>query len=700
MSLGDNRSISELGERFACLFQSTLLHDWAEYVASSNRPRILKVKSSPELIDSRPAVNLSADGDVQKRVLILMADTGGGHRASAEAIKQAFELEFGDKYAVTVVDFWKEHFPWPFCTWGDSYSFLVKNEIMWKAMFYIYKPKLVHQAHLTATAAFVARESANGIRLHRPDVIISVHPLLQLIPLQVLQSMGLYDKIPFTTVVTDLTTCHPTWFHKRTSLCFCPTKEVAEVAVAAGLSQNQLRVHGLPIRPSFSACMSKDKGVLREELGMDPDLPAALLVGGGEGMGPVEAISRALASTLGSSRDAPLGQLVVICGRNKELKATLDAIDWPMPVKVHGFVSNMPDFMTACDCIITKAGPGTIAEALIKGLPMILNGFIAGQEAGNVPFVVENKAGYFCTNPERIAQIVFAWFGPKMKELMEMADNARCLARPEAVINIVRDIDELVVNWAETKKNGKVLLLKGEEEGENKGGKGVWAEETKGKQGLEHLFLGFTSSWTPKSQKQSGKIAIEGKEGGRKEGEKEEEKEVESEGTGREDSIMASISERSQETEDINGASSDSLNDLLNESSNDLPKELLAEMLKDTSTEESSSNGEVKKDDSKDDKTVVGREGELTFDSRMRGLKLLLANSFPPPLFVSQLATPTSCPSSPPRSSSPFPSFDHLRTLSASFSFNFPPTWKAASSPPSTPPPPPPATPSEARATI
>lgn len=35
-----------------------------------------------------------------KNVLILMSDTGGGHRASAEAIRDAFKIEFGDGYRV------------------------------------------------------------------------------------------------------------------------------------------------------------------------------------------------------------------------------------------------------------------------------------------------------------------------------------------------------------------------------------------------------------------------------------------------------------------------------------------------------------------------------------------------------------------------------------------------------------------------
>jgi 1,2-diacylglycerol 3-beta-galactosyltransferase len=62
-----------------------------------------------------------------------------------------------------------------------------------------------------------------------------------------------------------------------------------------------------------------------------------------------------------------------------------------MHVTIRGFVTNMEEWMGACDAIVTKAGPGTIAESLISGLPMVLNGFIPCQEAGNVPFVVDNK---------------------------------------------------------------------------------------------------------------------------------------------------------------------------------------------------------------------------------------------------------------------------------------------------------------------
>ncbi|XP_077237981.1 putative monogalactosyldiacylglycerol synthase 3, chloroplastic [Tasmannia lanceolata] len=378
-----------------------------------------------------------------KNVLILMSDTGGGHRASAEAIRDAFKLEFGEEYRVFVKDVWKEHAGWPLNNMENQYKFMVKHVQLWKVAFHGTSPRWIHCVYLAAIAALYAKEVEAGLMEYKPDIIISVHPLMQHIPLWVLKWQGLQKKVVFVTVITDLNTCHPTWFHTNVTRCYCPSEEVSKRALLDGLEPSQIRVFGLPVRPSFCrAIISKD--VLREELDMDPQLPAVLLMGGGEGMGPVKKTARALGEALfdeGLSR--PIGQIVVICGRNKILASTLQSIQWKVPVKIRGFETQMEKWMGACDCIITKAGPGTIAEALIRGLPIILNDFIPGQEVGNVPYVVDNGAGVFSKSPMETANLVAQWFGPKTEELKRMSENALALAQPDAVFNIVRDIDEL-----------------------------------------------------------------------------------------------------------------------------------------------------------------------------------------------------------------------------------------------------------------
>lgn len=115
-----------------------------------------------------------------------------------------------------------------------------------------------------------------------------------------------------------------------------------------------------------------------------------------------------------------------------------------MHVFVKGFVDNMPELMSASDAIITKAGPGTISEALICGLPMVLNAYVPCQEEGNIPYVTENGVGVFESYPEQVAEIIQGWLAGGQKELHKMAVKAKALGKPHALLDIVRDLSSLM----------------------------------------------------------------------------------------------------------------------------------------------------------------------------------------------------------------------------------------------------------------
>ena len=180
--------------------------------------------------------------------------------------------------------------------------------------------------------------------------------------------------VPFTTVVTDLTTCHNTWFHPGVDKCFVPTQYCKRSALKNGLKEEQILVHGLPIRPVFNRRLGP-KHRLRKQLGLDKHLPTVLIVGkcsslpskgcasvapgcakqfaqhnictrgrfwmavaiaadgacacgflkvmihmpgGGEGMGAIEKTLDALDATLGGAC-----QVVAVCGRNTALMQRL-----------------------------------------------------------------------------------------------------------------------------------------------------------------------------------------------------------------------------------------------------------------------------------------------------------------------------------------------------------------------------------------
>ena len=131
--------------------------------------------------------------------------------------------------------------------------------------------------------------------------------------------------------------------------------------------------------------------------------------------------------------------LVVITGRNKKLKEKLESIQWSIPAHIYGFVKNMPDLMRASDILLTKAGPGTISEALIAELPIILYHRISGQEEGNVSYVIDEGAGVWAPETEDIIETLKYWLENPDKR-QEAVENAKRLARPDASREIAREI--------------------------------------------------------------------------------------------------------------------------------------------------------------------------------------------------------------------------------------------------------------------
>jgi 1,2-diacylglycerol 3-beta-galactosyltransferase len=217
---------------------------------------------------------------------------------------------------------------------------------------------------------------------------------------------------------------HTWWFNQRSDLIFVPTEIARQRALSYGLNPDQIRVVGLPVAQRFCQPLESSQS-FRDKMGWPQDLPVILLIGGGDGMGP-------LAKTAQAISDAHLNAaLVIVTGRNHKLKAQLEVEDWSLPTFIYGFTHEIPNFMRSADILLTKAGPGTISEAFISGLPMILYSRMPGQEEGNVSYVVNQGAGVWAPEPKRIIEVLHDWLDhPYERE--KIAANSRCLAKPDA----------------------------------------------------------------------------------------------------------------------------------------------------------------------------------------------------------------------------------------------------------------------------
>lgn len=384
--------------------------------------------------------SLNSAGRSQMRVMLLISDTGGGHRASAQALSAAFEELYPGQIQSLIVDFWTEIVGRPFQSFPEGYSFLAKNPPLWRAAWNYGRFPLTRRLTEEFSNVVGNNNFRRALTEFQPDLIVSVHPLTQFIPLRVLRTLP--NPPPFVTVCTDLGGAHPTWFHRQADLCFVPSDNVRRIALRCGMKEDQIRQFGLPVRPAFWRDV-RDKHAMKSHLGLSTDIPTVLVVGGGDGVGGVGRVAISLAETIQERLGENGAQVVVVCGKNKRLQENLEQQDWQIPVVVKGFVNNMSEWMAASDLIVSKAGPGTIAEALIRGLPIVLSGFLPGQEAPNVNFVTDAGVGAFSRDPSTIAEIVSDWVADPA-ELAERSRRAKLLGRPNATYDIVREIAKLV----------------------------------------------------------------------------------------------------------------------------------------------------------------------------------------------------------------------------------------------------------------
>lgn len=374
---------------------------------------------------------------MKKRILFFMSDTGGGHRASANAIAEAIHHLYPDTYETIIEDIWKKYILWPINKLPDTYSWLSgPGQPVWKLLWQASKTGRGQDLFFSLVAPIISHRAINYLRAIQPDLIISVHPLMNHLGLEWIERAGI--QVPFVTVVTDMVTLHPTWVCPEVTRCIVPTDPAYRNALHFGMPPEKLTIHGQPVALKFTQ-LTGEKIALRQKLGLRTDKRTILLVSGGEGTGRVYEIAREIAQSVTNA------QLMIVTGRNHKLQLRLQAVQWEIPTKIFGFVSNMPELMGAADILITKAGPGTISEAFIAGLPPLISGYIPGQEAGNVVYVQENGAGTYAEAPQDIASIVGEWLDPANQVLQQMANNATRLARPNASLDIAADVCSLLI---------------------------------------------------------------------------------------------------------------------------------------------------------------------------------------------------------------------------------------------------------------
>jgi 1,2-diacylglycerol 3-beta-galactosyltransferase len=324
---------------------------------------------------------------------------------------------------------------------GSLYPTIIKRSPpTWGAIFHASNTAPSFAAIRTVLRSQLRPILRQAVRGADPDVVLSVHPLLNHVTAGLLRREQ--RRRALMTVVTDLVDIHRGWACRGADLVVVPTDQAALAVRSRRVPAERLRLLGMPVDLRFRPAQPGEPAAIRRRLGLDEARPTVLVAGGGEGSGGLLDQVRVL-----SERPEPW-QVIAVCGRNERLRRRLLSLRFQTPTLVLGFVDDMPDLLRASDLAVGKAGPGAIAEALATAVPLVLTSYLPGQERGNVRFVTEAGVGLYAPRPPRLLAAVSELLGSPTTAYREMRARAAGLSRPRAALDAAAACLELAADYS------------------------------------------------------------------------------------------------------------------------------------------------------------------------------------------------------------------------------------------------------------
>lgn len=365
------------------------------------------------------------------KIIVTHVPAGSGHEKAAEAICAALR-EMNPSLETTLLnalDGMSPWYQWSFTqgylemihrfpqVWGTAYHLLDLRGLAWAA----------YKLHRISNASH-GKILETILERRRPEVVVGTH----FFPLEVAAYLKMKGRLQakLIAVITDLLP-HSVWISPGTDLYAVASPMTRTELLRRGVPEEKIKITGIPIHPKFARKGSRVQ--LQKKLGLQPDRWTLLIGSGGFGTGPIVELFEKLIPIR-----EPL-QILVVTGKNTGLLRRLESLRdrTSHAVTLYGFIDNMDELMEVSDLMVTKPGGLSCAEAMVKGLPLLLVAPIPGQESRNARILEREGIA-------RLAQRLGA-VGPLLQQLRahperlkEMADRGRIFGRPQAAADIAR----------------------------------------------------------------------------------------------------------------------------------------------------------------------------------------------------------------------------------------------------------------------
>jgi Glycosyltransferase family 28 C-terminal domain len=383
-----------------------------------------------------PAIETREPGTV-RQVALIYVDSGSGHRVAATALSEVIQQQqrpwslemFSIQDLLDSIDFIRKLTGIPF---QDLYNILLRHG--WTAG----STHLIRLAHLLIR---LSHRSQVGVlerfwAQSRPDIVVSLIPHYNRALKEALDRG--WPGAPFVTLLTDIADYPPHfWIECQDQYVICGSERAVAQARELGIPPDHiLRTSGMIVHPKFYEPLKVNRDVERVRLGLRPDVLTGLVLFGGEGSTEMVHIAQAL------NRAACPVQLILLCGKNKEVISELRAMDLRIPMLIEGFTRDVPFYMELSDFFVGKPGPGSISEALVKRLPVVVqrNAWTMAHERYNADWIAEQGVGLVVRS---FSQEICA----AVRTLLVPEEYSRFRKRAESIRNFaVYEIPDLLEN--------------------------------------------------------------------------------------------------------------------------------------------------------------------------------------------------------------------------------------------------------------
>ncbi len=363
-----------------------------------------------------------------KRILILYISQVSGHRQSAVAISKSLK-SLNPDCEIKSLNGFGYTYPLMEKIINTAYMGVIKRAPqIWE---YLYdNPKIIKASAKWKESVY--KSSHKKIKPlfdeFKPDVVVCT----QAFPCGMVADYKREHNLPVKVigVLTDYAP-HLYWLNAGVDYYVVPSDDAKIRYIGEGIKEEQIKVFGIPIRMTFAQKI--DRQAIAAKLGLDLSVPTILVMGGGQGLGPMK---EAVKSLVHLERHL---QMIVIAGTNVKLLHWLKKVQRQSSKKIiiYDYASNVDELMEVSTLIVSKPGGMTTSECLAKGLPMVIIDPIPGQEERNSQFLVKHGIAIRVDDKRHIGREINDLLD-KPAQLTAMRQAALSYGKPMAAENIAR----------------------------------------------------------------------------------------------------------------------------------------------------------------------------------------------------------------------------------------------------------------------